>query len=46
MTQKDVATNDATHYAENLATQLRKGFLAYCVLKVSLEDLAEYLKGL
>lgn len=26
MTQKDVATNDATHYAENLATQLRKGF--------------------
>ena len=34
MTQKDVATNDATHYAENLATQLRKGFLAYCVLKV------------
>ncbi|MFZ1812215.1 MAG: PadR family transcriptional regulator [Candidatus Saccharimonadales bacterium] len=25
---------DAESYAENLAVQLRKGFLAYCVLKV------------
>lgn len=25
---------DAEGYAENLAVQLRKGFLAYCVLKV------------
>ncbi len=31
MTQKDTSS-DA--YAEQLATQLRKGFLAYCVLKV------------
>lgn len=31
MTQKDI-TSDA--YAEQLAVQLRKGFLAYCVLKV------------
>lgn len=31
MTQKDISS-DA--YAEQLATQLRKGFLAYCVLKV------------
>lgn len=30
MTQKDI-TSEA--YAEQLATQLRKGFLAYCVLK-------------
>lgn len=26
--------NESERYAENLATQLRKGFLAYCVLKV------------
>lgn len=26
--------NDSEAYAEQLATQLRKGFLAYCVLKV------------
>ena len=25
---------NAEHYAEQLATQLRKGFLTYCVLKV------------
>lgn len=25
---------DAERYAENLAVQLRKGFLAYCVIKV------------
>jgi PadR family transcriptional regulator PadR len=31
MTQKDISSAD---YAEQLATQLRKGFLAYCVLKV------------
>lgn len=31
MTQKDV-NSDA--YAEQLATQLRKGFLAFCVLRV------------
>lgn len=31
MTQQNTA---ATHYASGLATQLRKGFLAYCVLKV------------
>jgi PadR family transcriptional regulator PadR len=31
MTQKDVSSEA---YAEQLATQLRKGFLAYCVLKV------------
>jgi PadR family transcriptional regulator PadR len=31
MTQKDV---NSEAYAEQLATQLRKGFLAYCVLKV------------
>lgn len=29
--------NDSSAYAEQLATQLRKGFLAYCVLKVCLE---------
>lgn len=26
--------NEPERYAENLATQLRKGFLAYCVLRV------------
>ena len=26
--------NESERYAENLATQLRKGFLAYCVLRV------------
>lgn len=26
--------NESELYAENLATQLRKGFLAYCVLRV------------
>ena len=31
MTQQDV---DSESYAEQLAVQLRKGFLAYCVLKV------------
>ena len=31
MEQKDVS---AERYAEQLAVQLRKGFLAYCVLKV------------
>lgn len=31
MEQKDTSS---TQYAEQLATQLRKGFLAYCVLKV------------
>lgn len=31
MTQKD---EDAERYAEQLAVQLRKGFLAYCVLRV------------
>lgn len=31
MIQKDKSSED---YAEQLATQLRKGFLAYCVLKV------------
>jgi PadR family transcriptional regulator PadR len=31
MTQKDISSEA---YAEQLATQLRKGFLAYCVLKV------------
>lgn len=31
MTQKDVSSEN---YAEQLAVQLRKGFLAYCVLKV------------
>jgi len=31
MTQKDLSSEQ---YAEQLATQLRKGFLAYCVLKV------------
>lgn len=30
-TTKD--TSESTEYAEQLATQLRKGFLAYCVLK-------------
>ena len=28
----------AAQYAEQLATQLRKGFLAYCVLKVCLRE--------
>ena len=28
--------NDSDTYAEQLATQLRKGFLVYCVLKVCL----------
>ena len=28
--------NDSDKYAEQLATQLRKGFLVYCVLKVCL----------
>lgn len=31
MTEQDVSSEK---YAENLAIQLRKGFLAYCVLKV------------
>lgn len=31
MTQE---SNSSERYAEQLATQLRKGFLAYCVLKV------------
>ena len=31
MKEKD---NDAALYAEQIATQLRKGYLAYCVLKV------------
>lgn len=31
MTQENTSSSD---YAEQLATQLRKGFLAYCVLKV------------
>ena len=31
MTQKELLSES---YAENLAVQLRKGFLAYCVLKV------------
>ncbi len=31
MTKEDVSSE---YYAEQLATQLRKGFLAYCVLKV------------
>ena len=31
MTQKDINSEE---YAEQLAIQLRKGFLAYCVLKV------------
>lgn len=31
MTQKDITSEQ---YAEQLATQLRKGFLAFCVLKV------------
>ncbi len=29
-----VKTIDTEHYAEQLAVQLRKGFLAYCVLRV------------
>ncbi|MFZ1458826.1 MAG: PadR family transcriptional regulator [Candidatus Saccharimonadales bacterium] len=33
MTDEDIVI-DAEGYAENLAVQLRKGFLAYCVLKV------------
>lgn len=32
MTNKEL--NDSEAYAEQLAVQLRKGFLAYCVLKV------------
>lgn len=31
MTEQDISSEK---YAENLAIQLRKGFLAYCVLKV------------
>ena len=31
MTQESISSEG---YAEQLATQLRKGFLAYCVLKV------------
>lgn len=31
MTKEDISSES---YAEQLATQLRKGFLAYCVLKV------------
>lgn len=31
MTQKDISSEE---YGEQLAIQLRKGFLAYCVLKV------------
>jgi len=30
--------NDSEKYAEKLATQLRKGFLAYCVLKVCAKE--------
>lgn len=35
MIQKDVTSEV---YAEQLATQLRKGFLAYCVLKTCLQQ--------
>lgn len=31
---KDVPMKPADNYAESLTTQLRKGFLAYCVLRV------------
>lgn len=35
MTQNSISSD---LYAEQLATQLRKGFLAYCVLKVCLSE--------
>jgi PadR family transcriptional regulator PadR len=35
MIQKDISSEN---YAEQLAIQLRKGFLAYCVLKVCSHD--------
>jgi PadR family transcriptional regulator PadR len=35
MTQQDM---NSEAYAEQLATQLRKGFLAYCVLKICLHN--------
>jgi PadR family transcriptional regulator PadR len=35
MTQKDVSSEN---YAEQLAVQLRKGFLAYCVLRVCADE--------
>lgn len=35
MTEQDIT---AEQYADNVATQLRKGFLAYCVLKVCSGD--------
>lgn len=35
MTQKDTSSEQ---YAEQLARQLRKGFLAYCVLKVCSQE--------
>lgn len=34
MTDEEMTLQHAEDYAENLAVQLRKGFLAYCVLKV------------
>jgi Predicted transcriptional regulators len=34
VTDKNEATKESEAYAEQLATQLRKGFLAYCVLRV------------
>ena len=34
MSESESLCGQAEQYAEQLATQLRKGFLAYCVLKV------------
>ena len=35
------AAEKASVYAEQLATQLRKGFLAYCVLKICSQEAQE-----
>jgi PadR family transcriptional regulator PadR len=37
----NIDTTKSDEYAEQLATQLRKGFLAYCVLRVC-SDVAKY----
>ena len=39
MTDEDTGTINVEEYAENLAVQLRKGFLAYCVLRVCSHEL-------
>ncbi len=38
VSESESLCGQAEQYAEQLATQLRKGFLAYCVLKVCMPE--------